>query len=104
MTTQDPLRQRALIVPDKAERVFRFHQGTLEALKELVQAAGLTHPREIRAHHIVRRVSSNEVRLLANLVPQVETGDILSGKALAEQAVFKLYWPMASAGSFAARP
>jgi glutamate synthase domain-containing protein 2 len=104
VTTQDPLRQRALIVPDKAERVYRFHQGTLEALKEIVQAAGLNHPREIRAHHIVRRISSNEVRLLANLVPQVESGSLLSGEALQTQAVFKLYWPMASAGSFSARP
>ncbi len=104
VTTQDPLRQRALIVPDKAERVFRFHQGTLEALKEIVQAAGLNHPREIRAHHIVRRISSNEVRLLSNLVPQVESGSLLTGEALETQAVFKLYWPMASAASFAARP
>jgi glutamate synthase domain-containing protein 2 len=104
VTTQDPLRQRALIVPDKAERVYRFHQGTLEALKEIVQAAGLNHPREIRAHHIVRRINSNEVRLLSNLVPQVESGSLLSGQALQTQAVFKLYWPMASAGSFSARP
>ena len=104
VTTQDPLRQRALIVPDKAERVYRFHQGTLEALKEMVQAAGLKHPREIRAHHIVRRISSNEVRLLSNLVPQVESGSLLSGEILESQAVFKLYWPMASAASFAARP
>ena len=29
------------MVTDKAERVARFHQGTLEALKELMQAAGL---------------------------------------------------------------
>ncbi|MFM8767253.1 MAG: FMN-binding glutamate synthase family protein, partial [Rubrivivax sp.] len=27
VTTQDPARQRALVVPDKAERVYRFHQG-----------------------------------------------------------------------------
>ena len=104
VTTQDPLRQKALIVPDKAERVYHFHQNTLEALKELVQAAGLKHPREIRAHHIVRRINSNEVRLLANLVPQMETGALLSGAALETQGVFKLYWPMARAGSFAARP
>jgi glutamate synthase domain-containing protein 2 len=40
VTTQDPLRQQALVVSDKAERVWMFHQNTLEALKELVQAAG----------------------------------------------------------------
>ena len=104
VTTQDPLRQQALIVTDKAERVYRFHQNTLEALRELVQAAGLNHPREIRAHHIVRRINENEVRLLANLVPQVESGSLLNGEALKKHSVFGLYWPMANAESFAARP
>jgi glutamate synthase domain-containing protein 2 len=69
VTTQDPLRQRALVVPDKTERVYRFHQNTLEALKELVQAAALEHPNQIRATHIVRRGTDHEVRLLANLLP-----------------------------------
>ena len=41
VATQDPLRQRALVVPDKAERVRRFHDNTLVALAELVGAAGL---------------------------------------------------------------
>ncbi len=104
VTTQDPLRQRALIVTDKSERVFRFHQNTLEALKELVQACGLQHPREIRSHHIVRRINKNEVRLLAHLVPQVASGSLLTGEALQSHAVYRLYWPMAHADSFAARP
>jgi len=56
VTTQDPLRQRALVVPDKDGAGFTgFHEYTLEALKELVQAAGLEHPNQIRATHIVRR-------------------------------------------------
>jgi glutamate synthase domain-containing protein 2 len=45
VTTQDPGRMRALVVPDKAERVFQFHQNTLKALKELLAAAGLNHTR-----------------------------------------------------------
>ena len=50
VTTQDPLRQRALVVPDKTERVYRFHQNTLEALKELVQAAGTRAPQPDPRH------------------------------------------------------
>lgn len=53
VATQDPVRQRALVVPDKADRVYNFHRNTLHALQELVQAAGLAHPSELRAHHIV---------------------------------------------------
>jgi len=101
VTTQDPLRQQALVVPDKAERVWRFHQNTLRALQELVQAAGLQHPREITAHHLVRRVSDNEVRLLANLLPTTAPGALLDGDPDGEHAVFTTWWRRASADSFA---
>ncbi|MBV8604272.1 MAG: FMN-binding glutamate synthase family protein [Pelomonas sp.] len=100
VTTQDPQRQRALIVPDKAERVFRFHEQTLEALRELVQAAGLKHPCELSAAHIVHRISRHEVRLLANLLPWVEPGALLSGGDVPLNT-FRVYWPLATPHSFA---
>jgi glutamate synthase domain-containing protein 2 len=99
VATQDPLRQRALVVPAKADRVFNFHQQTLEALKELVQAAGLDHPAQITASHIVRRNSEHGVKLLANLLPFVEPGALLTGSV--PHQVFRYYWPMAQASSFA---
>jgi len=105
VTTQDPQRQKALVVPEKAERVQRFHQNTLMALKELVQAAGLDHPNRITASHIVRRISDSDVRLLANLLPFVKPGallDAMAGRADWPHNVFKLYWPMARSDSFAA--
>lgn len=101
VSTQDPQRQQALVVPDKAERVRSFHHSTLHALKELVQAAGLAHPREIRAHHIVRRLTDTDVRLLSNLILQVEPGALL-GPLDAQANVFRSYWPLASAHSFRA--
>ena len=100
VATQDAQRQKALDVPSKADRVYHVHQNTLMALKELVQAAGLTHPQDITAHHIVRRISDTEVRLLANLILQVEPGALLSGNLEHQHNVFKLYWPMARAERF----
>ena len=41
VATQDPDRQRALVVPDKAQRVKQFHEKTLMALAEVVGGAGL---------------------------------------------------------------
>lgn len=99
VTTQDPVRQQALVVPDKAERVRNFHRSTLHALQELVQAAGLDHPQQITAHHIVRRISDTEVRLLSNLVMQVQPGALL-GPLDRQHTVFRMYWPLASAQSF----
>jgi glutamate synthase domain-containing protein 2 len=103
VTTQDPWRQRALVVPDKAQRVFNFHQATLEALKELVQCAGLAHPGEITAHHIVRRVSSTEVHLLAHLLPRLEAGALTRDSLEGLPDVFRTYWPRARPDAFTPR-
>lgn len=99
VTTQDARRQQALVVPDKATRVANFHKNTLHALQELVQAAGLQHPNEITAHHIVRRLDDTQVSLLSNLILRVEPGCLL--KNLERQhKVFQNYWPLATAQSF----
>jgi glutamate synthase domain-containing protein 2 len=105
VTTQSPVRQRAIVVPDKMERVFRFHELTLHALRELAQAAGLHHPNEFRATHLVRRVSKSEVRLLANLLPRVLPGELLeasAGRGAWPHNVYAFYWDQASAQSFTA--
>ena len=99
VTTQDPVRQKALVVPDKASRVASFHRNTLHALLELVQAAGLQHPNDITAHHIVRRLDDSQVSLLSNIILRVEPGALL--QSLDKQhKVFQTYWPLASAQSF----
>jgi glutamate synthase domain-containing protein 2 len=105
VTTQDPQRQRALHVPTKAERVANFHRNTLMALKELVQAAGLNHPSEITASHIVRRRADHDVRLLANQLAFVEPGALLAaieGRGDWPHNVFRIYWPLARSDSFKA--
>ena len=53
--TRDPQRQKALFVPDKTERVYRLHQKPLLAVKDMVRAAGLSHPDQTTASRIVRR-------------------------------------------------
>jgi len=98
VTTQDPQRARALVVPTKAERVYHFHQNTLYALKELVQAAGLDDPSQITAAHIVRRSAEQSVKLLDSLLPFVKPGELLRGEL--SQQVFRSYWPLAQAASF----
>ena len=101
VTTQDPVRQKALVVADKSQRVYNFHQQTLHALKEMVQAAGLQHPADITANHIVRRGSDHKVQLLAQaLLTQMPKGALLQDDLSALSPVYALYWPSASALSF----
>jgi glutamate synthase domain-containing protein 2 len=101
VATQDPQRMRALVVPTKADRVHLYHENTLHALKELVQAAGLNDPSALTANHIVRRNSEGAVKLLANLLPFARPNELLDGSEPSQQ-VFRIYWPMAQAGSFGA--
>ena len=102
VTTQDPLRQQSLVVPDKATRVFHFHQETLHALKELVQAAGVMHPSDISAHHIVRRSTDHKVRSLAQLIlTQMANGSLLHGDLASLPLIYRQSWPLAQAESFA---
>jgi glutamate synthase domain-containing protein 2 len=99
VTTQDPKRQAGLVVSDKSIRVTHFHENTLKALAELLGAAGLTHPCELRPHHIARRISNGEVRVLSALFPDLEKGELLEGKF--RLTIFRVAWPMAQADSFA---
>ncbi|MBV8665350.1 MAG: FMN-binding glutamate synthase family protein [Burkholderiaceae bacterium] len=101
VTTQDPLRQRALVVPDKAERVAHFHLNTMKALAELIAAVGLNHPCDLKPHHIVRRLSPNRVALASALLEYLEPGSLLPGAAHTHlPEVFQTYWPIAHAESF----
>ena len=98
VTTQSWLRQRALVPDDKAERVYHFHRNTLLALAELVGAAGLSHPNKLRPHHIVRRLSQNEVRLVSNIIKFLKPGDLIENRA--DHPVYATFWKMADARSF----
>jgi len=101
VSTQDRSRQRALVVPDKAERVHKFHHATLESLAELVAAAGLDHPTELSPAHFSRRVSQNEVKSFAELYPSLKPGELIAGSGDKRYAIA---WAMASAKEFRALP
>ena len=101
VTTQDKVRQRALVVPDKAERVYNFQRATLEALAELVAAAGLDHPTQFAPAHFSRRVSPHEVKSFTELYPSLSPGELIAGTS---DKRFETAWAMASAHEFRAVP
>jgi hypothetical protein len=89
---------RALVVPLKAERVYQFHAATLHALAELISAAGLLHPSELRCAHFQRRVSARDVKSFTDIYPPLAEGELLAGT---EHVGFARAWRAAAAGSFA---
>ena len=98
VTTQDPTRNRALYVPHKIDRVYNFHHATLHALSELLAAAGLEHPQELRPIHFSKRTTATEVRSFATLYPTLRPGELLDGT---EDSRYREAWAMARADSFA---
>ena len=99
VTTQDPKRQMALVVPSKAERVKNFHENTLEALREMMEASGLKTPHDFTPRHIMRRVSEAQVLHLSDLVDTLQPGDLLQDDVSQLPSVFA-DWPLASAQHF----
>ena len=99
VTTQDPKRQLALVVPSKAERVHNFHTHTLEALQELMQAAGLQTPHDFTPRHIMRRVSETATLHLSDLVDTLAPNALLQDDVSTLPAVFS-DWPLVGADSF----
>jgi len=97
VTSQDPTRSRALVVPDKVERVYNFHRSTLQALAELTAAAGLDHPNEFHPMHFCRRISACEVKTFADLYPALKPGELIAGT---DDPRFAEAWKMARATSF----
>jgi hypothetical protein len=97
VTTQDPSRNRALVVPHKIERVYNYHHATLHALGELLNAAGLEHPQEIKSIHFSKRTSSTEVLSFAKLYPSLRPGELIDGTS---DPRFRDAWALARADSF----
>src|SRR5580692_243214 len=98
VTTQDPSRNRALFVPHKLERVHNYHHATLHALAELLAAAGLDHPQDLRPIHFSQRTSTTEVQTFAKLYPSLRPGELIDGTS---DSRFRDAWAMARADSFA---
>jgi len=98
VATQDPLRQRALVVSDKAQRVFNFHRLTLKALAEMLAAAGLEHPDQLMPEHLVRRVSTTEVKQFSDLHTFLAPGCLLEPSD--GRGFYHANWALARADSF----
>lgn len=98
VATQDRLRQRGIVVSDKALRVANFHRHTVKALAELVAAAGLSHPSELRAEHVMHRAAPDRVVSYAEQYRFLAPGELLTGTS---DARFLDDWAAARADSFA---
>ncbi len=78
VTTQDPKRMRALVVPDKAERVHRFQQATVAQAVQMIASMGLDGPDQLNPGHVMRRVDHTVTRSYAELYDWLAPGELLT--------------------------
>ena len=100
VTTQDPWRQRALVVEDKSVRVANFHRNTLKALAEIVGAAGFERPNELQPWHLMVRQKDGETVPAEEAYAFVEEGALLNGGC--KDPAYNTAWKLARADSFRA--
>ena len=104
VATQDATRQRALVVPTKAERVYSFHKNTMASLADLIGAAGIMHPNDITSDYLMCRDGSGKAMPLSTQLPTLNPGALLQAldssmkNALPQE--YGLYWDRAQTNKF----
>src|SRR5690606_27973577 len=96
-----PLRQRAIDIGDKSERVARFHRNTMRALGEIAGAAGLSNPSDFMPYHFMFRQTDNEFLDGNEVYPYLPEGFLVSGDEIPELADWCRRWYRATPNSFA---
>lgn len=99
ITTHDPLRQRGLIVDDKADRVMQFHRHTIQSCAALIGATGVAEPSQLTPEHLFRRKNAHRSETWRQIYPWLEPGELLSPGDL--HAHYRNDWSAASAARFA---
>jgi glutamate synthase domain-containing protein 2 len=101
IATQDPVRQRAIDVGDKSQRVARFHRNTMKVLGEIAGAAGLSHPSDFMPYHFMFRQKDNEFLDGNEAYPYLPEGFLVRDEEFPELADWYSRWGRAHADSFA---
>ena len=100
VATQNAWRQRALVVPDKAERVYAFHKATVAAMQEVVATVGLDHPGQLAPEHLCRRTRDSEILTADQVYRFLATGELLVSNRAGR---YESAWARAQAESFLPR-
>ena len=77
VATQDPKRSRALVVDDKAERVYAYQKGTVASAMQVIASLGLDHPSQLKPSMLMRRVDHVTTKSYAELFEWLEPGQLL---------------------------
>jgi glutamate synthase domain-containing protein 2 len=81
VATQDPALMAGLVVAAKRVRVANYHRETVKSVAELIGAMGISHTRDLRPWHVMRRTDLTRVNSYSDLYEFIEEGSLLSNTA-----------------------
>jgi hypothetical protein len=97
VATQNPGLVHGLHVGDKSHRVARYHRETVHSFFDVLGAAGLQRPQDLKPWFIMKRVSPLEIRSYADIYPQLVPGQLLTSP---ETSGMSRAWQHAAADHF----
>lgn len=100
ITTQSAWRQRAVDVPDKAERVRNYQRGTVAEAMRMMAALGAHNPSELTPAMLRQNISSSQSASYAELYHWLEPGELLADPP----ETWGLAWKAASPDRFGLTP
>ncbi|QCX37231.1 FMN-binding glutamate synthase family protein [Aureibaculum algae] len=92
VATQNKALVRGLDVEDKSKRAHNYHDATIHSFLELIAAAGLDSPKDLRREHINKRAGMYNILTYDEIYPTVEEGCLLEIETIPDnyQKFFKL--------------
>lgn len=98
VATQNKTLYNGLDVSDKRKRVASFHRETIESVTHMLSAMGLSHPDDLRPHHLMQRVSKYKTKNYGEIYQYLKGDEFLSGEVPEE---YQQAFGLSSAESFA---
>jgi len=77
VATQDPRRNRAVVVEDKSKAVYNFHKTTVNTAVRLMASMGVTDPSQLTPDMLRRNISPTESRSYASIYEWLRPGQLL---------------------------
>ncbi|NLG55580.1 MAG: FMN-binding glutamate synthase family protein [Rhodococcus sp.] len=96
VATQDPARARALVVPDKIERVYQYQKHTVDSARQIVASMGLDSFGQLNPHKLLRRIDAQHTMTYGDLYDWLTPRQLLTEPPLSWQRD----WREAAADTF----
>ncbi len=98
VATQNKVRNDALDVCTKSQRVANFQSSMVYHFRKILGATGKRYPSEINGYDVHRRISQTETASFAEIYPVLEEGCLLHEQSVPKEWLY--YWHKAHASSW----